>query len=197
VIALRLGLIVIVGVVLTGLAMRLLSRSRPSGPRPSGPRSARPGGPAKPRALPGSAPRTPPQYDWERPTHVVKRRLKGINLGPDEDRAALVGWLEAHVGVEAYMEPRTAAHPLSVVLVAGDGEWRRFPLADDFVVRELTRTHGLRVLDAARVGYPARMREYTKRTRREGDRPDPVAGDEGTETGTASGAGDGAPEGPA
>ena len=59
-------------------------------------------------------------------------------------------------------------HPLSVVLVAGDGENRRFELFDDAYVRELTRTHNLKVFDAVRVGYPQRMRDYPKPKRAKG-----------------------------
>jgi hypothetical protein len=64
------------------------------------------------------------------------------------------------------MEPQTAMSRLSVVLVAEDGEWRRFELADDSFVRELSRTRSLPVFDAMRTGYPERMRRY-KRPQRE------------------------------
>ena len=58
-------------------------------------------------------------------------------------------------------------HNLSVVLVAGDGEHKRFELSDDAFIRQLQATHNLRVLDAARVGYPQRMRDYLKRQKPE------------------------------
>jgi hypothetical protein len=60
------------------------------------------------------------------------------------------------------VEPRTVVHPLSVVLVAGDGEWVRIALPDDRFLRELARTRGLKVQDASRVGYPERMRRYKR-----------------------------------
>jgi hypothetical protein len=72
---------------------------------------------------------------------------------------------ESRDGVEAYVEPKTVMHPLSVVLIAGDGEHRRFTLFDDAYLRELAREHELPIFDAGRVGYPQRMREYTKRKR--------------------------------
>ncbi len=56
------------------------------------------------------------------------------------------------------MEPKTVMNPLSVVLVDGEGEWRRFELREDASLRELARERGLRVIDAARFGYPDRMR---------------------------------------
>ena len=76
---------------------------------------------------------------------------------------------ESRDGVEAYVEPKTVMHPLSVVLIAGDGEHRRFTLFDDAYLRELAREHELPIFDAGRVGYPQRMREYTKRKRLESE----------------------------
>jgi hypothetical protein len=67
-------------------------------------------------------------------------------------------------------------HPLSVVLVAGDGEHRRFPLFDDAYLRELAREYDLRIFDASRVGYPQRMRDSLKRQK---GRPDGSAGGDG------------------
>ncbi len=88
--------------------------------------------------------------------------------GPPEPREEILRFVESREGVEAYVEPKTVMHPLSVVLVAADGEHRRFELFDDAYIRELARTHDLKVLDAGRVGYPQRMRDYL---RRRPDRP--------------------------
>ena len=109
--------------------------------------------------------RGPGRYEFEPVSWKVSRRLKGVQ-GPAEDREGILAFIESHTGVEAYVEPKTVMHPLSVVLVAGDGEHERFVLSDDAYLRELTGTHDLKVLDAARVGYPARMREYLRRQRR-------------------------------
>jgi hypothetical protein len=81
---------------------------------------------------------------------------------PGEDRDGMLAFLDSRQGVEAFMEPKTSMSQLSVVLVAGDGEWRRFELADDSFVRDLTRTRGLPVMDAMRTGYPDRMRRYKR-----------------------------------
>jgi hypothetical protein len=116
--------------------------------------------PALPERLRGR----PKPYDWERRTDQAYRKLKRVQ-GPAEDRQGIVGFIESHQGVEAFMEPRTAMSPLSVVLVAEDGEWKRFELASDGFVRELSRTRGLTVFDAERVGYPQRMRDYERRRR--------------------------------
>ena len=72
--------------------------------------------------------------------------------GPAEDREGILAFVTSRQGVEAYVEPRTVIHPLSVVLIAEDGEWRRFELRDD------VKERGLRVLDASRFGYPERMK---------------------------------------
>lgn len=102
-----------------------------------------------------------PAHDWEPRTQQISRRVKGLSL-PDEDREAILAFLQTRTGVEAYMEPKTMMQPLSVVLVAIDGEWKRFPLQDDSFIRGLARTNGLSVFDAAKVGYPERMRRYKR-----------------------------------
>jgi hypothetical protein len=112
------------------------------------------------RKMPRITPRQR-NYDWERRTEQIARQIK-VGAGPAEDRNRILGFLDTRTGVEAFVEPRTVMHPLSVVLVAGDGEWIRVPLGDDRYLRELARTRGLRVHDATRVGYPERMRRYRR-----------------------------------
>jgi hypothetical protein len=99
----------------------------------------------------------PGAYDWDRRTDQLKREVKGIG-GPSEERAEIVAWIDAHAGVEAYVEPKTVVSPLSVVFVDADGEWRRFELAEDRFLKELARERQIKVMDATRVGYPPRMR---------------------------------------
>jgi hypothetical protein len=102
-----------------------------------------------------------PRYEWEPRYTRYSRRAKGVQL-PSEDRAGMMAFIETRRSVEAYIEPKTVMHPLSVVLVAEDGEWRRFELGDDAFVREVAGEHHLPVLDAARTGYPERMRRYRR-----------------------------------
>ena len=104
-----------------------------------------------------------PTYEWERRRDQLSRRVKGVPA-PEEDREGILGFIESRQGVEAYVEPRTVIHPLSVVLVAHDGEWVRFQLKDDAFVRDLARTRRLPVMDAGKVGYPERMRRYRRKT---------------------------------
>jgi hypothetical protein len=100
-------------------------------------------------------------YEWERRRDQLYRRMKSVP-GPEEHRDELLEFIESRVGVEAYLEPRTVIHPLSVVLVAEDGEWVRHQLKDDAFIRELARARKLPIHDAARVGYPERMRRYRR-----------------------------------
>ena len=116
---------------------------------------------------PPSTPRTPllapkqRHYDWERRTDQAYRRFKSVP-SPAEDRDRILAFIESREGVQAWVEPRTVMHPLSVVLVADDGEWVRFELGDDAYLRDLARTRGLVVHDAMRVGYPERMKTFSK-----------------------------------
>jgi hypothetical protein len=114
-----------------------------------------------PRRLPNplAAPRParPGGYDWDRRTHQLYRAWKRVP-GPDENRDGILAFLDAHTGVEAFVEPRTVMHPLSVVLVDADGQWGRFELKEDAFLRNLARERHVPVFDASRVGYPPRMR---------------------------------------
>src|SRR5437868_14600367 len=98
------------------------------------------------------------KYEFESRVDRMSRRLKGVQ-GPREERDSMEEWFSSRRGVEAYVEPKTVMHPLSVVLVAGDGEHRRFTLSDDAYLRELAREYELPILDAARVGSPPRTRD--------------------------------------
>jgi hypothetical protein len=101
--------------------------------------------------------RVRPRYEWEPVTDRYRRQLKGVPRQA-EDRDAILAFISSRDGVEAYIEPRTVMHPLSVVFVAGDGEWKRFELGDDRFVRELASQRRIPVFDASRTGYPERMR---------------------------------------
>jgi len=102
-----------------------------------------------------------PRHEFEARTDRYYRRAVGVQR-PDENRDGILEFLDTRRGVEAFMEPQTAMSRLSTVLVAEDGEWKRFELADDSFIRELSRTRGLPVFDAMRTGYPERMRRYKR-----------------------------------
>lgn len=73
-------------------------------------------------------------------------------------------WAATRSGVEAYVEPQTTVTPMTVVLVAGDGEWTRRPV-DDAGARAIGRWLAIPVYDVQKVGYPQRMRDYDARRR--------------------------------
>jgi hypothetical protein len=81
-----------------------------------------------------------------------------------QDRKAMEEFVRTRIGVEAYVEPQTLQHSMSVVLVATDGEWVRFSIPDESVLRELGRRRPVPVYDVGLVGYPKRMKEYRRPT---------------------------------
>jgi hypothetical protein len=80
-----------------------------------------------------------------------------------KDSDHLVAWARARRGVEAYVEPRTNVTHTTVVLVASDGEWTRRRIDNEEAAKSFARKLGIPVYDAGIVGYPQRMREYTRR----------------------------------
>lgn len=95
-----------------------------------------------------------------------KKRQGGRGEGPG---AQLLQFAKARQGVEAYLESKTAVAEMSVVLVAADGEWirRRMPNAE--IVHKFGNRLGIPVHDADAVGYPEKMREWTRQRKEAGD----------------------------
>jgi len=107
------------------------------------------------------------------PKRPRRERRRSAGRVPRDDRRAMRDFIRSRTGVEAYVEPRTLDQPLTVALVAADGEWLRFTLSDERFLQSFAREHALPVYDAGRVGYPRRMKEY----RRGGEgEPDPEHG---------------------
>lgn len=89
---------------------------------------------------------------------------------PGRGRAAndlkyLQQWAAARTGVEAFVEPQTTVTPLTVVLVAVDGEWTRRPAGGADGARRIGERLGIPVYDVQKVGYPQRMRDFDARRR--------------------------------
>ena len=82
--------------------------------------------------------------------------------------AHLRQFVSSRRGVEMYVEPRTSVTPTTVVLIATSGEWTRRRVSDPSAAGQLARDLGVPVYDVQQTGYPARMREWTSRQRREG-----------------------------
>jgi hypothetical protein len=89
---------------------------------------------------------------------------------PAADLAYLRQWVAQHDGVEAFVEPKTTVTDLTVVLVAGDGEWTRRRAGGDAGARRLNERLHIPVYDVQKVGYPQRMRDYDARRRIERER---------------------------
>ena len=82
-----------------------------------------------------------------------------------DDHRKLCDWAAQRTGVEAFVEPETSVTPLTVVLVAADGEWTRRPAGGPAGARRLGEQLGIPVYDVQKVGYPQRMRDYDARRR--------------------------------
>jgi hypothetical protein len=74
-------------------------------------------------------------------------------------------WTAQRTGVEAFVEPVTRVTPLTVVLVANDGEWTRRRIGGAAGARRLGERLKIPVYDVQKVGYPQRMRDYDARQR--------------------------------
>ena len=85
--------------------------------------------------------------------------------GPAADLKYLYDWAAQRTGVEAFVEPKTPVTPLTVVLVAADGEWTRRPAGGAAGARHIGEQLAIPVYDVEKVGYPQRMRDYDARRR--------------------------------
>jgi hypothetical protein len=91
------------------------------------------------------------------------RNRRGSAGGADFDY--LRNWAVQRVGVEAFVEPKTSVTPMTVVLVAADGEWTRRPVGGPAGARRLGKRLKIPVYDVQKLGYPQRMRDYDARQR--------------------------------
>ena len=72
-------------------------------------------------------------------------------------------WAAARHGVEVFVEPKTAVTGTSVVLVAHDGEFTRRRIASPKAAQTFAHDNSLPIYDATLIGYPQRMRDYSRR----------------------------------
>jgi hypothetical protein len=93
------------------------------------------------------------------------RKSKGDSPRAERRAAAdaLVAWVGARHGVEAYVEPKTSVTPVTMLLVAHDGEFTRKQVASPDAAKSFARENQLPIYDATIVGYPQRMRDYSRR----------------------------------
>ena len=92
-----------------------------------------------------------------------------LRTADSADKEHLVDFLRTRQGVEAFIEPRTAVTETTLLLVAGDGEWTRRRVAGPDAAASFARKNSVPLYDAARVGYPQRMREWTARRKAAGE----------------------------
>jgi hypothetical protein len=97
-----------------------------------------------------------------------KNRPGTLRSANSADLDHLSSFIKSRNGVEAYLEPRTAVTETTVVLVAGDGEWTRRRVPGEGGARDFTKKHSIPLYDAAIVGYPQRMRDWTARRKSTG-----------------------------
>ena len=62
-----------------------------------------------------------------------------------------------------FVEPKTAVTGTSVLLVAHDGEFTRRRIASPKAAQEFADDNKLPIYDATIVGYPQRMRDYSRK----------------------------------
>jgi len=74
-------------------------------------------------------------------------------------------WASRRTGVEAFVEPETRVTPMTVVLVAADGEWTRRPCGGAAGARRVGERLRIPIYDVQKVGYPQRMRDHDARQR--------------------------------
>lgn len=97
-----------------------------------------------------------------------KKRPGTLREADDSDTKHLVDFARTRSGVEAFVEPKTTVTDTTIVLVAADGEWtrRRTPGAD--AAEKMARKLGIPIYDAGVMGYPERMREWTRLQKEQG-----------------------------
>lgn len=75
----------------------------------------------------------------------------------------LAHWASTRRGVEVFVEPKTAVTETSVVLVAHDGEFTRRRIASPKAAQAFAHDNALPIYDATVVGYPQRMRDFSRK----------------------------------
>jgi hypothetical protein len=100
-----------------------------------------------------------------------KRRPGTIRGADSADLDHLSEFIRSRQGVEAYLEPRTAVTETTLLLVAADGEWTRRRVDGPEGAASFARKQSIPLYEAARVGYPKRMRDWSARRKAEQSGP--------------------------
>jgi hypothetical protein len=110
---------------------------------------------------------TPAPAPAPRPAPPPSRRSVG-ELAAAE--AHLSGFARSRNGVEAYVEAHSAVTDTTVAFVAESGEWTRRRVASPQQAYALARALGIPAYDSGVVGYPQRMRDWTRKRAEEDKR---------------------------
>jgi hypothetical protein len=94
------------------------------------------------------------------------RRDGRLRTGTNDDAEHLSQFIASRLGVEAFVEPRTAVTDTTILLVAHDGEWTRRRVDGPRGAADFARKQSIPLYDATVVGYPQRMRDYNARQKR-------------------------------
>lgn len=78
----------------------------------------------------------------------------------------LKAFLEDREGIEGFIEPPTAVYAMTLLLVAGDGEYLRRPVKNEKQAERLCDAQGVPLYEARKVGYPQRMKDFERGIRR-------------------------------
>jgi hypothetical protein len=81
------------------------------------------------------------------------------------DEKHLAAWLTTRRGVEGFVEPQTTVQPVTLLLVAHDGEWTRRRVTSIRWAHDFCNRLGIPSYDAGLVGIPDRMRDWNARHR--------------------------------
>lgn len=90
-----------------------------------------------------------------------RNRPGALRVATSADSDHLLDFVRSRQGVEAYLELRTTVTDTTVVLVATSGEWTRRRVEDPDAAESFAKKHAIPLYDAAKVGYPQRMRDWT------------------------------------
>ncbi|MGC5333265.1 hypothetical protein [Micromonospora sp. DT62] len=85
-----------------------------------------------------------------------------VRAATREDLAALEAFVASRRGAESYLEPETTATDTTVVAIAHDGEWIRRRTGSPRAAGSIARKHAVPLYEAARTGYPERMRAWNR-----------------------------------
>ena len=83
----------------------------------------------------------------------------------EQDQADLVAWIDGRGFVEGFVEPETVVNEMSIVLVAGSGDYIRRRIGGPKGIDAVARVLDVPIYDVEETGYPQRMRERMKRER--------------------------------